>query len=86
MDEVFPVLGGIALGLATFPVRPMWLRALVVGIVGVGIGAVASWISGELAVSRLYLLVDAAQVIVAAVFTGGLVDLWLRRRARSVVR
>jgi len=86
MDEVFPVLGGIALGLASFVVRPLWLRAVVVGILGVGIGAVASWISGELAVSRLYLLVDAAQVIVAAVLTGGLVELWLRYRARALAR
>jgi len=61
----------------------LWLRAVVVGILGVGIGGVASWISGELAVSRLYLLVDAAQVIVAAVLTGGLVEFWLRRRART---
>jgi hypothetical protein len=84
MDEVFPVLGGIALGLASSAVRPLWLRAVMVGILGVGIGAVASWISGELAVSRLYLLVDAAQVIVAAVLTGGLVEFWLRRRARPL--
>jgi len=86
MDEVFPVLGGIALGLATFAVRPMWLRAIAVTLLGAGIGALASWISGELAVSRLYLLVDAAQVIVAAVITGGLIELWLRRRARAVAR
>lgn len=86
MDEIFPVLAGIALGLATFAVRPTWLRAAVVGILGVGIGAVASWISGELAVSRFYLLVDTAQVIVAAVLTGILLEFWLCRRARSVAR
>ena len=86
MDEVFPVLGGIALGLASCTVRPLWLRAVVVVILGAGIGAVAAWISGELAVSRLYLLVDAVQVIVAAVVTGGLVELWLRRRARALAR
>jgi len=86
MDEMFPVLAGIALGLATFAVRPTWLRAAVVGILGVGIGAVASWISGELAVNRFYLLVDTAQVLVAAVLTGILLEFWLRRRARSVAR
>lgn len=83
MDEVFPVLAGIALGLATFTLRRMWLRVAVVGILGLALGAVASWISGELAVSRLYVLVDAAQVIVAAMLTGVLVRMWLRRRARS---
>lgn len=86
MDEVFPVLAGIALGLATFTLRRMWLRVAVVGILGLTLGAVASWISGELAVSRLYVLVDAAQVIVAALLTGVLVRMWLRRRARSAAR
>jgi predicted transporter len=85
MDEVFPVLAGIALGLATYTLRRAWLRVTVVAILGVALGAVASWISGELAVSRLYVLVDAAQVIVAALLTGALVRLWLRRRARSAV-
>jgi hypothetical protein len=84
MDEVFPVLAGVVLGLATFTLRRMWLRVAVVGILGVGLGAAASWISGELAVSRFYVLVDAAQVIVAAFLTGVLVRYWLRRRARSV--
>jgi hypothetical protein len=85
MDEVFPVLAGIALGLATFALRSVWLRVAVVGILGVTLGTVASWISGELAVSWLYVLVDAAQVMVAAVLTGVLIRQWLRRRARSVV-
>jgi predicted transporter len=83
MDEVFPVLAGVVLGLATFTLRRPWLRAAVIGILGVALGAVASWISGELAVSRLYVLVDTAQVIVAALLTGVLVRMWLRRRARS---
>jgi predicted transporter len=85
MDEVFPVLAGTALGLATSTLRRAWLRVAVVAILGVALGAVASWISGELAVSRLYVLVDAAQVLVAAFLTGALVRRWLRRRARSVV-
>ena len=80
MDEVFPVLAGVVLGLATFTLRWMWLRVVVVGILGVALGVVASWISGELAVSWLYVLVDAAQVIVAALLTGALVRMWLRRR------
>lgn len=85
MDEVFPVLAGIALGLATCTLRRTWLRVAVVAILGVALGAVASWVSGELAVSRLYVLVDAAQVLVAAFLTGALVGRWLRRRARSAV-
>jgi hypothetical protein len=84
MDEVFPVLAGIVLGLATFAVRPTWLKAAMVGALGVALGAVASWISGELAITGFYLLVDSAQVIGAAILTGALARLWLRRRARSL--
>ena len=83
MDEVFPVLAGIALGLATLPLRSGWIRVAVIGVLGAALGAVASWISGELLVSRLYVLVDAAQVIVAAFLTGLLVQGWRRRRART---
>ena len=86
MDEVFPVLAGIALGLGTHAVRPTWLKAILVGILGVGFGAAASWISGELAVSRLYVLVDIAQVIVAAILSGALAWRWQRRCARSLAR
>jgi len=84
MDEVFPVLAGVVLGLATFTVRRMWLRVVVVGILGVALGVVASWISGELAVGWLYVVVDAAQVVVVVLLTGALVRMWLRRRSRSV--
>jgi len=83
MDEVLPVLAGIALGLVTLTLRGRWRRVAVIGILGVALGAVASWVSGELIVSRLYVLVDAAQVIVVAVLTGLLVPRWLRRRAQS---
>ena len=48
------------------------------------LGVVASWISGELAVSWLYILVDTAQVGVAALLSRVLVRLWLRRRAQSI--
>ena len=83
MDEVFPVLAGIALGLAALTLRAGWRRVAVIGVLGAAFGAVASWISGELVVSRLYVLVDAAQVIVAAFLTGLLVQGWRRRRARA---
>jgi hypothetical protein len=86
MEEVFPVLGGIVIGLATHPVGARWLRALLIGVLGVVVGACASWVSGELAVSWIYLLVDIAQVLVAAIMTGALVTVWLRRRARAVSR
>ena len=86
MDEVFPILGGIVIGLATHAVRVRWLRALLIGILGVAVGAFASWVSGELAVSWVYLFIDIGQVLVAAVMTSVLVTFWLRRRVRSLSR
>ena len=86
MDEVFPVLGGIVIGLATQTIRALWVRALLIGILGAAVGAFASWVSGELAVSWIYLFIDIGQVLVAAVMTGVLVKVWLRRRLRSLSR
>ncbi len=55
-------------------------------ICGIALGTLASWISGELAVSWVYLLVDAGQVIAAAIMTGVLARIWLRRRVRDLAR
>ena len=86
MEEVFPVLSGIVVGFATHAVRPMWLRALVIGSLGIALGAAASWLSGELAVSWVYVLIDAGQVVGGGIMTGILVRVWLRRSAQSQVR
>jgi hypothetical protein len=86
MEEVFPVLSGGVIGLVTYNLRPTWLKAVAIAVLGVALGAVASWVSGELAVSGIYILIDVAQVIGAAVMTGVLVKAWLRRRARLQVR
>jgi hypothetical protein len=86
MEEVSPVLAGIVLGLACHAVRPAWLKATLIGALGLGAGFTAAWISGEIAASWAYLLIDAAQVMAAAIMTGVLVKAWLRRRARSLAR
>jgi hypothetical protein len=86
MDEVFPVLAGIALGLGTCGVRSNWLKAVLVAMLGLALGTMASWVSGELALSWVYLLVDTAQVVGAALMSGLLVRVWLRRRGRSLAR
>jgi len=86
MDEVGPVLAGIVIGLATHAVRPIWLKAVLIGALGIALGAAASWVSGELAVSWVYILIDTGQVIAASIMTGILVRVWLRRRPRSLAR
>jgi uncharacterized membrane protein len=80
MDEVFPVLCGIAVGLV-FYYLPSSLRVVTVVVLGVAFGWLAAWISGELAISWVYVLIDTAQVAGAAILTAVLVARWRRRRA-----
>ena len=69
MEEVFPVGSGVVLGLAlAFLVQPRF-RVWVLGALSVLLGTTASWVSGELAVSWLYLLIDIAQVSAAGAMT-----------------
>ena len=86
MEEVFPVLAGVAVGLVAHLIGSIRLRAILIGVFGVAFGACASWISGELALSWLYLVIDIAQVIGASVMAMLLVRGWLRRQARRVAR
>ena len=86
MDEVFPVLAGIVVGLATHAVRPIWLKALLIGSLGIAAGGAASWLSGELAVSWVYIFIDAGQVVAVGIMTGILLRMWLRRSAQPQVR
>jgi hypothetical protein len=83
MNEVFPVLAGIAIGLATHAVRPIWFKALLIGSLGIALGAAASWLSGELAVTWVYVFFDAAEVVAVGIMTGILVKVWLRRTDRA---
>ena len=86
MEEGFPVLAGVAIGLAIHRVGPVWLRCAVLGVLGFVFGILASWISGELAISWIYLLIDTTQVVAAAVMTSVLVRAWHRRLARRMAR
>ena len=49
MEEVFPLVAGVAIGMAIHGAGPVWLRVAVVGVLGLAFGILASWISGELA-------------------------------------
>ena len=81
MDEVFPVLSGIAVGLILGSI-PSRLRLLALGVFSVAFGILASWISGELAMSWIYVLIDVAQVLGAALSTSVL----MARRQHRVWR
>ena len=85
MEEVFPVGSGVVLGLVIAYLVPGRLRGWILAIGSVLIGAAASWITGELAVSWLYLLVDIGQVLVAGALTWILAVRW-RRHAGAARR
>ena len=80
MEEVFPVLCGIAIGLVLYYL-PSSLRVITVVVLGVAFGVLAAWVSGELAISWVYVLIDTAQAVGAAILTAVLVARWRRRRA-----
>jgi uncharacterized membrane protein len=84
MDEVLPVLAGIAVGLVAERLPSSILRTVFIAALGVAFGFAASWLSGELAISWVYLLIDTAQVVAASILTMGLVVAWRRRRARRI--
>jgi len=79
VDEVFPVLAGIVLGLVVLPLRSKWAKIFAFGVFSLALGAAASWINGELSISWGYVFIDAAQVLAAGVMTSAAVRLWRRR-------
>jgi hypothetical protein len=78
MEEVFPVASGVVLGLVIAYLVPGRLRGWVLAAGSLIIGWTAASVSGELAVSWLYLLVDIGQVLVAGALTWILAARWRR--------
>ena len=83
MDELFPVLAGIVLGLAVGQIPSPRLGTLAVAVLSVALGVAASSISGELLMSWVFVVIDTLQVAGASIMTIALVAVW-RRRARWV--
>ena len=65
MAEVFPVLNGLAVGVLLRFLRP-GLRLPVGSALVVGLGALATVVSGEYLISWAFLLIDVPLVAVAA--------------------
>ena len=78
MEEVFPVASGVVLGLVVAYLAAGRLRGWILAVGSVLIGWTASWISGELAVNSLYLVVDTGQVLLAGALTWILAARWRR--------
>lgn len=78
MEEVFPVGSGVVVGLVVTYLVSGRLRGWILATGSVLIGTAASWTSGELAVSSLYLVVDTSQALVAGALTWILAVRWRR--------
>lgn len=81
MDEVFPFLGGIALGLAYIGRPRTTMLITVLALLACCIAITASAISGELSVSWWYTGLDLVEVLAAALITALLLGPVRRRIA-----
>ena len=79
MEELIPVAFGVVIGLAVQKVPGARLRAIVLVVLCLVFGALASFINGELAVSMGFISVDTVLVFVGALIAVGAVELWRRR-------
>ncbi len=75
MGELLPILGGVIVGVGVTRLRPRGHRWpwLVAG--GIVVGVVAAWVSGELAESLGFLLVDVPLATVVAIAVSVLMEM-----------
>jgi hypothetical protein len=66
MDEVFPLLAGLLVGVLAARMLAPRQRIIAIVLASVAIGALAALISGELAVSWAFVVFDVGQVLLAA--------------------
>jgi hypothetical protein len=86
MQEFFPIAAGAAIGaLSAQFVAARW-RVPVVAALAILVGLVASWASGELAVSWGFASIDTALVLGTALLTMALLGLAQRRTAERRVK
>ena len=83
MNEVFPVVAGALVGVSVARLVAGRLRWLVLVALSLGIGVVASAISGELELSWGFVPVDTAQALVVAVLASAASAAWQRRSLRA---
>ena len=86
MREVFPILAGIAVGLVTRGAGRLWVRTVFIAVLGVGFGALASWVSAHPTAGWTYVALESTQVIGVAIMTAIVVTVWQRRQAERPAR
>jgi small basic protein len=81
--EVVPVVTGVVVGQMTWLLVPRRFRASVAVCVSLPLGAVITYLAGELELSWAFIVYDVGQVILASLLTLGFAHLWsLVARAR----
>ncbi|MEO7912160.1 MAG: hypothetical protein ABIV47_21160 [Roseiflexaceae bacterium] len=83
MGEVFPVAAGAVIGLLVQWIPGARLRAIVLVVLCLVFGALASFVAGELEVSMAFISVDTVLVFVGALLAVGAVTLWRRRHTQA---
>ena len=79
MQEIFPIASGFIIGLGVQQIANPKLRTAALVVLCLIFGFIASYMSGELAVSWGFLTVDAALVWLGAAISTALVFGWRRR-------
>lgn len=72
MNEIFPIMAGILVGLLIMRLSARSARLIAATALSVACGVLASVISGEITRSLGFILIDTAQVLVAATLTAAL--------------
>ena len=83
MQEVFPLAAGALIGLLVLWIRGPRLRAIALVVLCLLFGTLASFISGELAVSAAFISVDTVLVFVGALAAIAAAT-WWRRRSSAI--
>lgn len=69
MHEIFPVVAGALVGIIAMRIASLQIRTIVIAVLSVAFGVAASAVSGELALSWEFVLVDIPLVAISALAT-----------------
>jgi len=82
MYDLIAIVAGITLALSTQGLDAFPYRVPTLVIASGFFGAIVALVSGELAVSRAFLVFDAIQVLLVACLSWAAIALWQRRSIR----
>ena len=83
MEELFPLVAGVVVGLIASRIASMRVRLIVAAVLTLIFAATATLISGEAAESWAFIFVDIGEVAIVAAITWGIATFVARRVAQS---